>query len=147
MIEELSILARIAIEDDLKNNPPDPDFPKEEAIKQLYDTVYSKVEKEVLNNYSKSIEMKIKKELNSERISGHKELVISGFLLALIVGLLVNQVTEIINSLKNSACLSLSTIIVSLFLFFLCWAIFSFSISHKLKEFLNDIYRETLRLD
>lgn len=144
MVEELEILARIAIEDDLNKNSLD--YHKEEAIKQLYDTVYSEVEKEILTNFSKSIEMKIKKELSSERISDHKELVISGFLLALIVGLLVNQVTEIINAIKE-VFPSLSTIIVSLILFFLCWAIFSFSFSHKLKELLNEINEDTLSPD
>ena len=144
MVEELEILARIAIEDDLNKNSLD--YHKEEAIKQLYDTVYSEVEKEILTNFSKSIEMKIKKELSSERISDHKELVISGFLLALIVGLLVNQVTEIINAIKEIFP-SLSTIIVSLILFFLCWAIFSFSFSHKLKELLNEINEDTLSPD
>lgn len=145
MVKELEVLARIAIEDDLRNNPPD--YSEEEAIVQLYDTVYSKIKKEVLDNYSKSIEMKIKKELSSERISDHKELVISSFLLALIVGLLVNQVTEIINAIKDLVFPSLSTIIVSLILFFLCWAIFSFSFSHKLKELLNEINEDTLSPD
>ena len=145
MVEELEILARIAIEDDFNKNSLD--YHKEEAIKQLYDTVYSEVEKEILTNFSKSIEMKIKKELSSERISDHKELVISGFLLALIVGLLVNQVTEIINAIKDLVFPSLSTIIVSLILFFLCWAIFSFSFSHKLKELLNEINEDTLSPD
>lgn len=154
MLKDLEKLVRIAVEEDVKNNPSNysmaediadasPDYLIDETVKQIYNEIYSEVEEKVKRDLQKSIKLNTQIELRNERISDFRDLALSGFFVALTVGLLVNQLTEIIDDIKAFIIPDCKTIISSLVLGIIIWAIFRLIFSHKLKALYDDIKDKT----
>lgn len=77
----------------------------------------------------REIDIEAKKEENLQKIEELKSLVWSGFLLAFIVGLAVNQATEIIGYYKGTITVDdiIPTIIITIILCIICLAAYMYS--------------------
>lgn len=119
-------------------------YPRNEVINRLYDKVYSEIEDEVITRYTGAVKARVVKDLSNNRIKDYKELAFSGLFLALAVGLLVNQLTELIGIIKGTVSVQYLciTVGISIIFAFISGMIFANGFSLKLKELIK---RKTLK--
>lgn len=98
-----------------------------EAVKEkLYDTIYEEIKFEVRDEAIKKAEKVINKRAELKKIDEFKKLMIEGFLVAIFVGLFVNQCTDIIGFFKGNVLLNSvwPTVFIAAGFFLLCVIIF-----------------------
>lgn len=102
------------------------------AKERLYDKIYQEVKEEVKEKALEEADDIIDERKRLRQLSELKKLVWSGFLVAFFVGILVNQVTDIIGYLKGSVSLTsiwptVAIIIILLIICIMCfgWAFVS----------------------
>ena len=134
MVKNLETIIELALDEKDEYYPQN--CPKDAVIHELYNIIYSEIQDEVLKNYAKTIETKILKDLEDIRISEFKELAFSGLFLALVVGLLVNQLTDIIGIFKGSVIESVLclTIVFSIAFILISGGIFIHGFQRKLNR-------------
>ena len=95
--------------------------------KSLLSQIYTEVENEVRDDAIQKADKIIEKRADKKRINEFRRLTIDGLIVAFFVGLLVNQVTDIIGYLKGSFETSdiKSTVIISAVLLIVCIIIIS----------------------
>ncbi len=109
------------------------DEDKSELIASLRERRKKKIIEEICAKYKeelmREIDIEAKKEANLQKIEELKSLVWSGFLLAFIVGLAVNQATEIIGYYKGTITVDdiIPTIIITIILCIICLAAYMYS--------------------
>ena len=137
MVENLETIIKLVVDEDDESYPQN--CPKDAVIKELYNKIYAEIQDEVLTNYAKTLEAKILKELRTARIREFKELAFSGLFLTLAVGLLVNQLTDILGIFKGTVLESVLcvTIIYSIAFIFVSGVIFLRGFQRKLKNFID----------
>lgn len=107
-------------EDIIDKNATDKD--KDELITALRERIKSEVIQEIKLEYKDEIvaeaNNEIQKCINKEKIKQLKSLMWNGFIVAFLVGLAINQITEIITSLKDLVPINVNivTLIVSVVL-------------------------------
>ncbi|SDM09134.1 hypothetical protein SAMN04487833_1711 [Sarcina sp. DSM 11001] len=107
------------------------------AIKrQLIDDIYEEVKEDIRDEAVKEAEEIIDQKAGMKLIDEFKKLMINGFIVAAFVGLLVNQLTDIIGFYKGSVTISsiMPTIIIAVVLLLICIGIFAWL-------FLNELLR------
>lgn len=78
-----------------------------EATKEkLYDTIYEEIKAEVRDEAVREAEHTINKKAGLKKIDEFKKLTFDGFIVAIFVGLFVNQATDFIGFFKGSVSLS-----------------------------------------
>lgn len=103
---------------------------KEETIAALREKmitqVYSEVKEEVRDAALQEAEQILEEKAHVRQIKELKQLMLSGFLVAIFVGMLVNQVTDIIGFYKGSVSLDIiwPTVIIAVIFLVICIAIF-----------------------
>lgn len=104
--------------------------------KQLIDSIYEEVKEDIRDAAVKEAEEIIDEKAGLKRIDEFKKLMINGFIVAAFVGLLVNQLTDIIGFYKGSVSIAtiMPTVIISAILFVICISIFTWL-------FLNELLR------
>lgn len=124
-------------------------FILESAKSAIQNQIYDEIRAEIIDDALKDADKKIEQKVLDARLKEQKKLVFEGFLLAFLVGLCVNQITEIINFLKGDLVLESlhSTIIVSLILFGLCLVIFSYIFLKTLLDLLDARRRQNDETD
>lgn len=137
MVKSLETIIKIAIDADKENYPQN--CPKDAVTKELYNNIYAEIQDEVLNNYAGTIEAQMYKDLRTVRIREFKELAFSGLFLALAVGLLVNQLTDVLGVFKGTVLESVLylTIVFSIILAFISGGIFFHGIQRKIKRLID----------
>lgn len=104
---------------------------KEESIAALKERmiaqVYSEVKEEVRDAALQEAEQILDEKAHLQQIKELKKLTISGFIVAIFVGVLVNQITDVIGFYKGSVSLDViwPTVIISSVLLAICVAIFA----------------------
>lgn len=114
---------------------------KEEDIKELQELMRNKIRQEIVdeivNEYSKEIASKSEKEFNrseeAKRIAEAKSLLWNGFVMAFIVGILVNQVTDIISFYKGGSSLEtiFSTACLCVLLAIICLGMYIYTFAQN----------------
>lgn len=96
------------------------------AKEQIKTTIYDEITAEVRDKALREAEVLIEQKANMRKLNEYKKLAVEGFMLAFIVGLLVNQITDIIGFYKGSLDIESigSTIWISLVLMLICVCIF-----------------------
>lgn len=96
------------------------------AKSEIKNQVYREVSAEIRDQALREAEDIIEERVSTKRLEEYKKLAVEGFVLAIVVGLLVNQVTEIIAFYKGSIALEsiYSTIIISVVLVVICAVVF-----------------------
>lgn len=109
--------------------------------KQLIDSIYEEVKEDIRDNSVREAEEIIEEKAGLKRIDEFKKLMINGFIVAAFVGLLVNQLTDIIGYYKGSVTISsiMPTIIISAILFIICIGIFTWLFFNELLRLLKKI--------
>lgn len=98
----------------------------EAAKKRLKQEIYIEIYKEVKDKALRDADTRIAEQKELHHIKELKKLAIEGLIVAFFVGLLVNQVTDIISFLKGTLVLEsiFPTLFISLALLFICVLIF-----------------------
>ena len=113
---------------------------KEQIKNQIVEEIKNEAQQEIIDMAQQEIE----KAKNAEKLKELKEIVWSGFILAFLVGLLVNQVTEIIGYVKGIAESVSSTYWISLVLVLLCGLVFIVMFFGRIMKMYNDIKNGTV---
>ena len=125
---------------DLKSNliqQEAPDQDKEEFITALREQKKQEIVKEIREEYKQEIikaaNIEIMKETHRQKLQEIKSLMWNGFVLAFIVGLAVNQVTELLGFWKGtiSAGSLKMTVLFTIVLLLICLAAYGFSFIAK----------------
>lgn len=137
MVKNLETIIELAIDEKDKDYPQN--CPKDAVIQVLYNEIYAEIQDEVLKNYAKTLEAEMLKDLEDIRIREFKELAFSGLFLALVVGLLVNQLTDILGIFKGTVLESVLclTIVFSIAFVFISGGIFFHGFQRKLNKFIE----------
>lgn len=121
-----------------------------EATKQrLYDTIYDEVKAEVRDEALKEAEDIINKKAGLKRIDEFKKLMFDGFIVAVFVGLLVNQITDMIGFAKGSVSLSSiwPTVFITMGFLLICIVIFICLFATELYRLLKKGYGDETDTD
>lgn len=107
--------------------------------KELIDSIYEEVKEDIRDNAVREANEIIDEKAGLKRIDEFKKLMINGFIVAALVGLLVNQLTDIIGYYKGSVTIStiMPTIIISIILFIICICIFAWLFFNELLRLLK----------
>lgn len=107
--------------------------------KELIDSIYEEVKEDIRDNAVREAYEIIDEKAGLKRIDEFKKLMINGFIVAALVGLLVNQLTDIIGYYKGSVTIStiMPTIIISIILFIICICIFAWLFFNELLRLLK----------
>lgn len=118
---------------------------KEYLIDGVKEKIRSEIIGEIKEEYKEEIVEQAEKEIEQQerkkRITEIKEVIWSGFFVALFVGLLVNQITDIISFYKGASSIKdiAPTYIICLVFMLICLAIFLWQFMNKIMDFLNEI--------
>lgn len=98
---------------------------KNAAKKKIENNIYTEIEKELMDKIIAGAEKEIDKRAGIKRISEYKNLTVTGIIMAFFVGLLTNQITDIIGMLKGTVTPEKIkyTVIISFVIFMICVAI------------------------
>lgn len=102
----------------------------EQCKKALKEKIYNQIQEEIKEKFASEIadraEEKINQRASQKKIEELKKLTINGFIVAFLVGLFVNQVTDFIGKYKGSVSLTniWPTVVIILVLFVLCVIVF-----------------------
>lgn len=114
----------------------------EATKKKLYDTIYDEIKTEIRDEAVKEAEATINKRVGLKRISESKKLMLDGFIVAICVGLFVNQFTDFIGFFKGSVTLKSiwpTVVIASVFLI-ICILIFLWLFATELIKLVKKEY-------
>lgn len=113
---------------------------REKKRKQIIDEIRSQYKDELM----KEAETELQKENNRQKIKELKELLWSGFVLAFIVGLAVNQVTDMIGYWKGTVTLESiwPTVVITGCLCVACLAAYFYSFVKNALALINDFSSE-----
>lgn len=111
----------------------------EAAERKIRESIEEEIKAEARQEIIEDANKEIEKIKNEKRIRELKEIIWSGFLVAFIVGLLVNQITEIIGYFKGTQNMVISTYWISLVLFFICVIAFIVMFINRIKSIYQDI--------
>ena len=103
--------------------------------------IIREIRTEYKNELKKEVDLEVQEELNQKKINDIKELMWSGFLLAFVVGLAVNQVTDIIGYLKGQITMESiwSTVAITGVLLLVCIVAYLYSFfSHAIRLLKSD---------
>lgn len=121
------------------------DGDREELIEALREKKRTEIIREIRTEYKnelkKEVDLEVQEELNQKKINDIKELMWSGFLLAFVVGLAVNQVTDIIGYLKGQITMESiwSTVAITGVLLLVCIVAYLYSFfSHAIRLLKSD---------
>ena len=111
-------------------------FTKQASFLLYVFDIYEEVKEDIRDAAVKEAEEIIDEKAGLKRIDEFKKLMINGFIVAAFVGLLVNQLTNIIGFYKGSVSIAtiMPTVIISAILFVICISIFTWL-------FLNELLR------
>lgn len=130
MSKELSKLLDqyIASKEDVfaaESNPEEREKLKNAVKESLEKKIYNEIKNEVRDKAIADAENEINKRADRKRISEYKSLTITGIVMAFFVGLLVNQITDIIGIYKGTVLQEKlgCTLIISIVLLLICIAI------------------------
>lgn len=121
---------------------------KEEFTALLRENKKKKIIEEIKEAYKQELireaDIEIKKELNRQKIKELKSLMWSGFLLAFIVGLAVNQATDIIGYFKGPVSDDdiWITIVITAMLCMICLGAYVYSFLKNVIDLFDDIKKE-----
>lgn len=107
---------------------------EEENIKKK---IIEEIEPGIREEEYKKAKAKVEAEENEKKLEELKEIIWSGFLLAFLVGLLVNQVTDVITRLKNGSMIWTGIMIIVLG--GICFAVFCWMFVARVKKIYDDI--------
>ena len=110
---------------------------KKDLINRIYDEISEEIYDDVVNEANKSIE-KIE---TIKKIQEYKKITVEGFLVAFFVGLLVNQVTDVIGYFKGTVQVSdiWPTIVISVILLIVCTGFFIFMFLSEIIKLLKEV--------
>ena len=93
---------------------------------------------------SDAADEEIERRANIEKLSQLKSLMWTGFVVAFVVGLFVNQITDIVGVFKGTVNLQSvwPTIIISIVLFLICLGLYLYSFFKNVIEMYNDIKKK-----
>ena len=113
------------------------------AKQQLYDMIYEEVKEEVQDQAVIDAEDILEKKAGLRRIEELRKLVFEGFFAAIFVGLLVNQLTDLIGCLKGSMSLSFvwPTALTVVLLLIICIAVYFWLFASELTQLVKKEYR------
>ena len=106
----------------------------EENIKKK---IIEEIEPEIREEEYRKAKAEVETEENGKRLEELKEIIWSGFLVAFLVGLLVNQVTDVITYFKSGSMPW--TVIAIIVLLFICLAVFFYMFATRVKKIYDDI--------
>lgn len=121
-----------------------PESDREEYLELLREKIKKMVVEEVKQEYKAQVmadaESDIQQRISDNRISQLKNLMWNGFLIAFLVGLAVNQITDLIGYWKGSVSLSslMPTLIITVILVAICMGLYFYNM---IKETV-DIYKK-----
>lgn len=101
----------------------------EESIKKK---IIEEIEPGIREEEYKKAKAKVEAEENEKKLEELKEIIWSGFLLAFLVGLLVNQVTDVITRLKSGSMIW--TVIMIIVLGGICFVVFCWMFVARVKK-------------
>lgn len=116
---------------------------QEDFVEALIENKRNKIVQEIREEYKAEIIEEAKQEIQQnvfrQKLEDLKELMMSGFILAFIVGLAVNQVTDIISFFKGASSIQdiTSTIIITVVLLGVCLLFYGYSFLKKAVEMLD----------
>ena len=117
---------------------------REELITALREQKKRKIIQEIKEEYKQEViaeaDIEIKEKLNHQKIKDIRTLMWNGFFVAFIVGLVVNQVTELLGLLKSEISESelVPTLIFTVVLLLLCLGIYLFSFVKDVLSVFNE---------
>lgn len=105
----------------------------------LYEQIVGEVKSEVMDEVTKEAELRIEKKAEIKRLDELKRLFYDGFIIAICVGLFVNQATKIIECAINHTPWNptTATIILAVLLLYVCRLFFQHQFTKELIEFVN----------
>ncbi len=109
---------------------------KNAAKKRIENSIYSEIENELKEKIIADAEKEIDKRAGMKRVKEYKSLTLIGIIMAFFVGLLTNQITDIIGMFKGTVTPEKikSTVIISVVIFIICVVIaFGLFISEIIK--------------
>ena len=121
-----------------------PESDREEYLELLREKIKKMVVEEVKQEYKAQVmadaESDVQQRISDNRISQLKNLMWNGFLIAFLVGLAVNQITDLIGYWKGSVSLSslMPTLIITVILVAICMGLYFYNM---IKETV-DIYKK-----
>ena len=126
---------------------------KEELIEALREKKRAEIIQEIRSEYKNElkneVDLEVQETINQQKIKDIKELMWSGFLLAFVVGLTVNQFTDIISYLKGKITMEFvwSTVIITGVLLLICIAAYLYSFFNHAIRILNSDKKKHEALD
>ena len=146
MMDKLDIVIDTYIKENRKKCE---DKYSEEHISEMEDALRERLKKQIVdkikNDYSQEIlknaNEEVQKRENIEKLNQLKSIMWTGFVIAFVVGLFVNQVTDIIGYFKGTVNLThlLPTIVVGIVLFLICLVLYLYSFFKNIMDMYNDL--------
>lgn len=101
----------------------------EALIKNKKEQIIAEIKAEYRKEVIKEAHIEIQRKVFKQKLTDLKELMMSGFVLAFIVGLAVNQMTDIISYCKGASSIQdiKTTIIITAILFVLCLGFYAYN--------------------
>ena len=113
----------------------------DELTSALAERTKANIELEIREKYKQEIIAEAQKEIEKERdkqqIREIRKLMWAGFFVAFLVGLAVNQVTEIIAYLKGDSTTIWVTVLISVVLLLICIGIYLYSFLNDVKNYFD----------
>lgn len=128
---DMMIESYIAVKRDALENIPESE--REEYLEPLREKIKKDVVEEVKQEYKAQVmadaENDIQQRISDNKISQLKNLMWNGFLIAFLVGLAVNQITDLIGYWKGSVSLSslMPTLIITVVLVAICMGLYFYN--------------------
>lgn len=125
-----------------------PSEAKDELLAALREKTRNEIVQEIKatckNEILKEANLEIQKKVNQEKLKQLRDLMWSGFFIAFIVGLTVNQITDIIGYFKGSVSMEniTVTVILSIVLVLACWLLYGYSFMKEVFQTFKDIKNE-----
>lgn len=105
------------------------------------DSIKKRIVEEIEPVIKEKVKAQVETEENEKKLEELKEIIWSGFLVAFFVGLLVNQVTDVITHLKGNDNMQ-GTLTAIIILLLLCLAVFLYMFIAKVKKIYDAIKKK-----
>ena len=105
------------------------------------DAIKKRIVEEIEPVIKEKVKVEVETEENEKKLEELKEIIWSGFLVAFFVGLLVNQVTDVITHLKGDDNMQ-GTLAAIIILLLLCLAVFLYMFIAKVKKIYDAIKKK-----
>ena len=121
------------------------DEEKAELIDALRERKKCNIVKEIKEQYKKEVISEIEREATLQKIADLKSLMRDGFILAFLVGLAVNQITDIIGYYKGTVTIEKvgSTIVIALVLCGICLIVYFYNFLKSAMSLLKNFEKNT----